>query len=750
MVYRSNSQQAYTVGTGTSPTTTTILDQRDPTSNDIYYSLGTFWINQLGIKLWYLNSQSNASGQLQSTWEIISITNELSTLSGDILLDVATPSLPSDSPPDNIQLIGANGITVTRTGTHQLTISNATEPTFGLIPDAHTAPGTSPVVPNGSGNITLEGGIKFATGTQANPIRTNSLAANTIDLQIQLAGSNAATATANNFGVSQFDSNSFTVASGFVTLTNAGTTGAVTKLIGDDTLPIVPTLGAIILDGVVVANGAHAKAVFFAKNATSIEELDIQVSAAIASTDITKVGLSNFKNTQFSVDANGFVSLVGGTGPSLLTESDDVGTLVSPSVTGNIQLVGHVVEQGSTKFSTTVAGTNLININPMSSARWIVDPLGFNGTHTTIASAITSATSGDTILILPGTYTENLTLKAGVNLAAFDCDALTPNVTIVGKATFTAAGTVTISGIRLTTNSDFLLAVTGSAASIVNLENCYLNISNNTGISHTSSNATSTINCINCSGNIGTTGIAVVTSTSAGNIDFQKCDIQNTGGSSTVSTVSTGVIKLEHTNFYSQITTSSVGSIAGYFSIVGTSNINATGVTLVGTGTGAFNHCNLQGGSASAASAGAGTNLELNECIVASSNTNAIDGLGSIVYVGVAFSGSSSLINVTTQTPKVFSNNAVKIKSPGSYPYTTIPQDAVILVDTSSARTIIPLASPTTGQMHRIKDSVGSAAANNITITPSGKNIDGAASSIININYGSVDIVYNGSEWSLL
>ena len=38
----------------------------------------------------------------------------------------------------------------------------------------------------------------------------------------------------------------------------------------------------------------------------------IQLSQAIASTDATKVGLSNFNSTQFTVDANGFVSLIQG------------------------------------------------------------------------------------------------------------------------------------------------------------------------------------------------------------------------------------------------------------------------------------------------------------------------------------------------------------------------------------------------------------------------------------------------------
>ncbi len=92
----------------------------------------------------------------------------------------------------------------------------------------------------------------------------------------------------------------------------------------------------------------------------------------------------------------------------------------------------------------------------------------------------------------------------------------------------------------------------------------------------------------------------------------------------------------------------------------------------------------------------------------------------------------------------------VAITTPGAYPYTTLNTDYVILVDSSAARTIIPLSSPTTGQMYRIKDNVGSAATNNITITPSGKNVDGTTSVIINANYGSIDIVYNGTQWNVL
>lgn len=96
------------------------------------------------------------------------------------------------------------------------------------------------------------------------------------------------------------------------------------------------------------------------------------------------------------------------------------------------------------------------------------------------------------------------------------------------------------------------------------------------------------------------------------------------------------------------------------------------------------------------------------------------------------------------------SGRVVKTTVPGAYPYTTLTTDYVILVDTSSARTINLVASPVTGTTYRIKDNVGSAAANNITITPAAGTIDGAASYVISSNWGSVDLVYNSTAWRIL
>lgn len=57
---------------------------------------------------------------------------------------------------------------------------------------------------------------------------------------------------------------------------------------------------------------------------------------------------------------------------------------------------------------------------------------------------------------------------------------------------------------------------------------------------------------------------------------------------------------------------------------------------------------------------------------------------------------------------------------------------------------------PATGKQVIIKDNVGSAGTNNITVTPNVGNIDGSASFIMNANYASITIVYNGTEWSIL
>lgn len=83
---------------------------------------------------------------------------------------------------------------------------------------------------------------------------------------------------------------------------------------------------------------------------------------------------------------------------------------------------------------------------------------------------------------------------------------------------------------------------------------------------------------------------------------------------------------------------------------------------------------------------------------------------------------------------------------------TAATSDYIVVVNkTVGAATAVNLpSSPTTGTMLRIKDGKGDAATNNITVMPAAGTIDGAATYVINVNYGAVDIVYNGTSWSIV
>lgn len=285
--------------------------------------------------------------------------------------------------------------------------------------------------------------------------------------------------------------------------------------------------------------------------------------------------------------------------------------------------------------------------NNFGTAKWIVDPTSGQGTHTTIGAALTAASSGQTIFIRPGTYTENLTLKAGVNLVAYEADSLTPNVTISGKCSFSSAGTVSISGIRLQTNSDFALAVTGIAASIVNLKNCYINCTNNTGISFTATNTSAHITLMDCFGDLGTTLISVFSQSSTGILDFLYCDFTNSGNTAAANAISAGTCRPTYSSFGNPFSTSSTGILqAQYSDFYGSGNTalthNATSASSV------CDWCSFNSATASAISVGAGATLELLSAVVISSNTNAITGAGILKYGVIEFEGSSSTINTTT------------------------------------------------------------------------------------------------------
>lgn len=141
--------------------------------------------------------------------------------------------------------------------------------------------------------------------------------------------------------------------------------GSVTDLRGQDGVIVPPTAGGIInVAGVVVAAGS-VPFTTVGNAGTNTETWEIQTSQAIASTNATNIGLSAFNSAQFTVDANGFVSLAGGSGPAIESVGVDANTApgtnpVLPNVSGEIFVTGGQVAAGTT---TNVIRTDSLAIN---------------------------------------------------------------------------------------------------------------------------------------------------------------------------------------------------------------------------------------------------------------------------------------------------------------------------------------------------------------------------------------------------
>lgn len=67
-----------------------------------------------------------------------------------------------------------------------------------------------------------------------------------------------------------------------------------------------------------------------------------------------------------------------------------------------------------------------------------------------------------------------------------------------------------------------------------------------------------------------------------------------------------------------------------------------------------------------------------------------------------------------------------------------------------SGETTITLPAGTLGKVFVVKDSVGDAKSNPITITTTGSTIDGSASYELDVDWASISLIYNGIEWNVV
>jgi len=122
-------------------------------------------------------------------------------------------------------------------------------------------------------------------------------------------------------------------------------------------------------------------------------------------------------------------------------------------------------------------------------------------------------------------------------------------------------------------------------------------------------------------------------------------------------------------------------------------------------------------------------------------------------YYDVEFTGGSIsnvvLTNATINGTATARNETI-ITGAGNY--SVQASDYVITINKTvpEVTTVTLPACPSASRSLIVKDGAGNAASFPITIAGNGKTIDGASNYVISANYGSVELIYNGTQWNVI
>ena len=231
-----------------------------------------------------------------------------------------------------------------------------------------------------------------------------------------------------------------------------------------------------------------------------------------------------------------------------------------------------------------------------------------------------------------------------------------------------------------------------------------------------------------------TMGMRIVSAINAAGTGYAVADVLSiVGGTSTVTTQ----LLVKEVNSSGGITQAIVQTVGSY-TVLPTAPISVTG----GTGAGATF---TLGWKILTVSCTAGTNYPQYPAPIITTTS----GIRPAKLVSVMTDASATLVlNSGATTATTGRIVAVRVVTAAGAVTVAATDDVVVVNKTVGAATVANLPAGVTGRRFVIKDGKGDAATNNITITPAAGTIDGAATLVINANYGQATLVYNGTQWN--
>jgi len=115
--------------------------------------------------------------------------------------------------------------------------------------------------------------------------------------------------------------------------------------------------------------------------------------------------------------------------------------------------------------------------------------------------------------------------------------------------------------------------------------------------------------------------------------------------------------------------------------------------------------------------------------------------------IGLAEPNSATEISNLLNNPMLDSGNTV-VTAAGAITMAAGQKVCVVNKAAGAASAVTLPPSPVQWQVATVKDGKGDAQTNNITISPAAGNVDGQASVVIKNNFGSMQFIYNGTQWN--